>query len=79
MMTGITGSPSTAVITLTARDRMFTRLYSSVPPSSPSTTIILMSLMFWYRQQWSDSVLPGNTSPPMAMPARPEQHNLCTV
>mmetsp|Transcript_43613 Transcript_43613/g.130766 ORF Transcript_43613/g.130766 Transcript_43613/m.130766 type:complete len:292 (+) Transcript_43613:1025-1900(+) len=44
--------------------------YSSAPPSSPSTTIILTCGMFWKRRQWSDNVDPGNVSPPMAMPSK---------
>lgn len=43
--------------------------YSSVPPTSPSNTIILTCGLLWYRSRWSQNVLPGYRSPPIAMPS----------
>mmetsp|Transcript_11556 Transcript_11556/g.19664 ORF Transcript_11556/g.19664 Transcript_11556/m.19664 type:complete len:227 (+) Transcript_11556:927-1607(+) len=44
--------------------------YSFVPPSSPSTTIILTSSIFSNLSTWSRNVDPGYTSPPIAIPSK---------
>ena len=50
--------------------RASTSEYSSTPPNSPRTTIILISGIFPYRRQWSLSVDPGKLSPPIAIPVQ---------